>query len=141
MAAAQGHVGVVRSLCKSGSWVDFTNKDGQTALHVAVKTCKPMVVQTLLGFGANVQLVAGEFKQTPLHLAAKVMSHGERVAEMLIKSGADINAKDSLGETPLHVAARCGNLTVLNLLLDENCDSTIVSEVLIQTLKVSRLIF
>jgi hypothetical protein len=31
-----------------------------TALHLAVECCKPQVVQTLLGFGAQVELKGGK---------------------------------------------------------------------------------
>ena len=129
MAAAQGHVAVVKALCQKGANVDFKNKDGQTALHLAVRKCKPIVVQTLLGFGANVQLFASSDMQTPLHIASKVLTNGERVAEMLIKSGADVNAQDAAGETPAHVAVRHGNMKVLDFLLGENADPTLISEV------------
>lgn len=35
-------------------------QDDYTALHIAVQHGKPLVVQTLLGFGANVQLKGGK---------------------------------------------------------------------------------
>ena len=35
-------------------------QDGYTALHLAVLNCKPQVVQTLLGFGAKVDLQGGK---------------------------------------------------------------------------------
>ena len=35
-------------------------QDGSTALHLAVECCKPQVVQTLLGYGAQVELKGGQ---------------------------------------------------------------------------------
>ena len=35
-------------------------QDNYTALHIAVEHCKPLVVQTLLGFGAQVELKGGK---------------------------------------------------------------------------------
>ncbi len=36
-------------------------------------------------------------QETPLHIAARV-KEGERVAEMLLKSGADVNAQQEVGQ-------------------------------------------
>lgn len=55
------------------------------------------------------------------------------VAEMLIKSGADVNFPREDGETPIHMAARGGNVKTFKLLLEEGGDvrkTSAVSEVL-----------
>ncbi|UYV75383.1 hypothetical protein LAZ67_13000071 [Cordylochernes scorpioides] len=56
--------------------------------------------------------------ETPLHLAART-ENGERCAELLIKSGAEVNCNQNKGETPLHVAARFGHLKTAELLLED----------------------
>lgn len=122
-AAKRGHTAVVKALLLKGAQVDATTKDGLTALHVAVQYCKPQVVQMLLGFGAKVQLNGGKFKETPLHIAARV-KEGEKVAEMLLKSGADVNAEQENGETAMHVAARHGSIQMLKALIEEGGDVT-----------------
>lgn len=61
-AAKRGHTAVVKALLLKGAHVDATTKDRRTALHIAVQSCKPLVVQTLLGFGAQVQLKGGQVK-------------------------------------------------------------------------------
>lgn len=121
-AARKGHVGVVKALLSKGASVDTKTKDQYTALHIAVKYCKPQVVQILLGYGANVQLKGGKAEETPLHIAARIKD-GDKVAEMLIKSGADVNAASDNGETAVHVAARFGNLKTLKLLINEKADT------------------
>lgn len=35
-------------------------QDASTALHIAVEHCKPLAVQMLLGFGAQVELKGGK---------------------------------------------------------------------------------
>ncbi|KAG7458245.1 hypothetical protein MATL_G00236160 [Megalops atlanticus] len=120
-AAKQGHVAVVKALLLKGAHVDTTTKDRRTALHIAVESCKPLVVQTLLGFGAQVQLKGGEAMETPLHIAARV-KEGEKVAEMLLKSGAEVNAEQENGETAMHVAARHGRLQMVRALMEEGGD-------------------
>ncbi|XP_051526903.1 transient receptor potential cation channel, subfamily N, member 1 [Myxocyprinus asiaticus] len=127
-AAKRGHTAVVKALLQKGAHVDATAKDGQTALHIAVENCKPQVVQMLLGFGAHVQLRGGKGQETPLHIAARV-KEGERVAQMLLKSGAEVNAEQENGETAMHVAARYGALQMIQALAQEGGDVTWTSKV------------
>ncbi|KAJ8667448.1 hypothetical protein QAD02_009111 [Eretmocerus hayati] len=56
---------------------------------------------------------------TPLHLA--VMSRDEEIVKILLKSGADVNAKVWEGDTPLTLASKMQNTVIVDLLLD--CDS------------------
>ncbi|GFT61989.1 short transient receptor potential channel 2 [Nephila pilipes] len=121
IAAAAGHVEVVRSLLNKGESVDIKTNDGQTALHIAVQGCQPRVVETLLGYGAQIRLKAGKSGETPLHIAART-SGGEKCAELLLKSGAEVNATQEDGETPLHFAARYGHLNTVALLLQDKAD-------------------
>lgn len=60
---------------------------------------------------------------TPLHWAA----HNGlcRDVELLLGSGADVNAMDNYHETPLHMAARSGYTDICDLLLDFGADSKI----------------
>jgi cytohesin len=44
--------------------------------------------------------------QTPLHFAAKKCS--DEITVALLKAGADVNARNKDGLTPLHVVARAG---------------------------------
>ncbi|KAF8774112.1 Ankyrin-1 like protein [Argiope bruennichi] len=121
IAAAAGHVEVVRSLLNKGESVDIKTNDGQTALHIAVQACQPRVVETLLGYGAQIRLKAGKSGETPLHIAARTAG-GEKCAELLLKSGAEVNATQEDGETPLHFAARHGHLNTVALLLQDKAD-------------------
>ncbi|PAA54585.1 hypothetical protein BOX15_Mlig005281g1, partial [Macrostomum lignano] len=126
-AAKSGHASVVRSLLEKGANVNAVTKDRLTALHEAVARGHPAVVETLLGFGAQVDVKGGEDEDTPLHLAART-SGGERCAEMLLKSGANVNKANRLGQTPLHTAAKGGNVDMLLALLAEAGDPTRVCQ-------------
>ena len=52
---------------------------------------------------------------TPLHSAA--FWGRDKIAAMLVKAGADVNARGENGSTPLHSAARLSNITMAKLLL------------------------
>ena len=56
---------------------------------------------------------------TPLHLAA--WGHME-IAELLITNGADVNAKDEYGRTPLHNAASQSQMEIAELLIAKVAD-------------------
>nr|CAH7722319.1 unnamed protein product [Callosobruchus chinensis] len=120
-AARYGHVGIINTLLQKGEKVDVTTNENYTALHIAVEAGKPAVVETLLGYGADVHVRGGRLKETPLHIAARVKD-GEKCALMLLKSGAGPNLATHDGNTPVHVAAKYGNLQTLLLLLEDNGD-------------------
>lgn len=48
----------------------------------------------------------------------------EKVVKVLVRAGADVNAADENGDTPLHYAAARGVLNVVLLLLESNADPT-----------------
>lgn len=43
--------------------IEIMFQDGQTALHIAVQGCQPRVVETLLGYGAQIRLKAGKVRK------------------------------------------------------------------------------
>ena len=72
------------------------NWTGQTPLHIAARFDNPEIVTKLLNSGVAVNIRNSSYNRTPLHRASLSSS------KILIKYGADINAVDILGETPLH---------------------------------------
>lgn len=103
-------------------------QDKYTALHIAVEAGNPAVVETLLGYGADLHVRGGDLKETPLHIASRVRN-GDRCALMLLKSGASPNLTTDDGQTPVHVASKNGNSVTLALLLEDGGDAMYKSNV------------
>lgn len=99
-----------------------------SALHIAVEAAKPAVVETLLGYGADLHARGGKLRETPLHIASRVKD-GDQCALMLLKSGASPNLATDDGQTPIHSASKTGNLQTLILLLEDGGDAMYASNV------------
>src|SRR5437588_39804 len=87
---------------------------GDTALHLAAAGYRVEIIRLLLAFGANPNARANRRRSGPLHYAAdgyitRPAWDAERQVEsiqLLLDAGADINAPDQNGATPLHRAVR-----------------------------------
>jgi ankyrin repeat protein len=96
--------------------VDDRSADGFTALHLAAFFGQPAVARLLLERGADPNpWASGDLRVQPLH-SAVAGDHAE-VAEMLVLGGADIDAAQRLGYTPLMGAAQNGMAATVELLL------------------------
>ena len=71
-----------------------------------------------------------QFKEIPdatlLHIASEQVNEPE-IIDLLVKSGANVNAQDAEGFTPLHMAAIHGNLKIVKKLVDLDADVNIVA--------------
>ncbi len=103
-AALGGNVDVVELLINRGADLDAIGPNGMTPLHWACMGGSAKMVKILLIWGANHR----EDNQglTPLHLATTFYpeKNGAKIIQILLASGADLTAKDFLGETVLHLA-------------------------------------
>uniref|UniRef100_A0A3Q0SYC5 Ankyrin repeat and SOCS box containing 6 n=1 Tax=Amphilophus citrinellus TaxID=61819 RepID=A0A3Q0SYC5_AMPCI len=95
-------------------------------LHIAVLRNRPNMVRLLAGHGADIEKRDRIHESSPLDLASE---ESERLPCLLtlLDLGADVNARDKHGKTPLlHALASSDGITVHNteniqLLLERDC--------------------
>jgi ankyrin repeat protein len=131
-AACDGDAAECERLVKSGSPVDTTDAQGETALDWAIYRCKLDVVQKLVDLGADVNHADQRGGYTPLMYTVRpfrgkgVMgTKAERndIARILIQHGADVNHAIGDGhvlgdgQTTLHFAAADKNAELVRMLL------------------------
>ena len=88
-------------LIQSGAELDATNVYGETPLGTAIRTSNLDLVKLLLKHGANPNCGESFGSAPPLHMAIIIMAAKEGSADvcnLLIKSGAEIDATDVDGE-------------------------------------------
>lgn len=89
-------------------------------IHEAAKTGDLQQLKQFLGKNPSLVNSTDKDRMTPLHHA--IDSGHLEAADLLIGSGADIDAVNYKKETPLHIAAYEGNAEAVKLLLKHNAD-------------------
>ena len=101
----------IQYLCSHGADASISDKRGRGLLHnigyssAYSKPIENALLDLLVENGADINRVDPTDGRTPLHIMTQTLRQVEG-ARHLIRLGADIHAKDSKGDTPLHKAAR-----------------------------------
>uniref|UniRef100_A0A7E4VBG3 Ion_trans domain-containing protein n=1 Tax=Panagrellus redivivus TaxID=6233 RepID=A0A7E4VBG3_PANRE len=115
LAAANGHVELTQVLLQYKAFVNSKAKNGEAPLHLAAQFGHVKVVNVLVqDHGASLEAITLD-NQTALHFAAKYGQLG--VSQTLLALGANPNARDDKGQTPLHLAAENDYPDVVKLFL------------------------
>jgi len=121
LSAMRGNVEKIKQLLDevdTRSKINAQNKDGFTALHLAVQNGHLGAVEALLGHGAeNTQNKKGNY---PLHFAAK-SGHLE-IAKLLVQKGAEVKTSNKRGNTPLHLASQKDHIELVLLFLQNGAE-------------------
>jgi ankyrin repeat protein len=136
---------LLRQLLEAGADVNKTDRWGRTPLYYAVESGCAEAVVPLIQYGARPSpedLVPAAYRGDvalvslllhhapeaargvgPLHAAAAGCS--AEIAALLLRYGADPNARNERGRTPLHIAARTCCADVALLMLEHGADVTV----------------
>src|SRR5205823_4649282 len=122
-AAAAGALTTVELLLRLGADPNVADAGGHTPLYCVGNECAGGgdVIRALVRSGANVDACDGVKRCTALHMAAR--RGNVDAARALLDCGADIEARDSLRETPLRRSVNCGKTDVASLLLSTGADT------------------
>ena len=131
LAAARGHLDVLRCLIENGADINASTADNCTPLMIAIENGKINVATFLIEHGAYVDL-KDDRGDTALHYAvSRYILHNcndsLKVCSCLIKHGADVNGCNSdkgpnNRRTPLMIASRYGRVDVMTLLIKHGAD-------------------
>jgi len=106
---------------------DFSG-DGWTALHLAAAFGTPEAVRLLLENGAQVDAVSKNPQTNqPLH-AALALGRNQETIELLLAEGADPNARQTGGFTPIFSAAAANRRDLAETLIARGADPTIQND-------------
>lgn len=112
VAAREGSDAMVRTMLQFGADPNDGGDHGWSPLFVAAAYGHGNVIRTLISYGAPVNCKS-HGQRTPLHEAVEA-GHID-ACETLVKEGADMHALDSMGVSPLVLAAsQPGILAVLS---------------------------
>ena len=118
-AADRSYATCVRLLLEAGANPDIASARGHKVgnpLNVAARNASdPMVVKTLLDFGAEIESCGVDGNTALIHAARR---DNASFATLLLEYGANINATSAAEQTPLTTAVTFNSHNVLQLLLD-----------------------
>jgi ankyrin repeat protein len=122
-ATARGHRALLKRCIRLGASVEAQDKYGKTPLQY---TEWFDIIQLLAGAGADPYTLTAEQVNTAhdyhkdqksfLHSAAETGSRD--IAKRCLQLGANVEARDAYGETPLHYAAECDFFSIVKSLVE-----------------------
>jgi len=122
-AAASGNVLQIKAMLRDApDLVQARDRFGRTPLYHALHNLRVEATQFLLDSGAGLE-VGGQAGDGGLHIVLTAggdseedRAHRKSLVSLLLARGANVNAVNGLGKTPLHIAAMKGRVATLDSL-------------------------
>ncbi|XP_068673676.1 transient receptor potential cation channel subfamily A member 1-like [Montipora foliosa] len=118
-ACCEGDTAVLRSLLEQRSILEVNqlSDSGLSAMHYAARRNKKEVMQVLIDYGADLNVIAsmGNKRLTPLHYAA--WFNASEAVECLIQNGANAESSSAFGQKPLHCAVSRASAELVKTML------------------------
>jgi ankyrin repeat protein len=125
-AVEAGNTDMVALLLEHGADVDLGAGPLAPPIYAATEKAHSAITKLLVEHHAELNILGGEEQSTPLIGAAMYM-HVSDLA-VLVAAGADVNMPDVDGDTPLIIAAVCGEAESVEFLLGKGADVRPVSK-------------
>ncbi|MGV8118444.1 MAG: ankyrin repeat domain-containing protein [Candidatus Xenobiia bacterium LiM19] len=137
IAAFKGNIPLIRMFLNKGVPVDSRDDNAMTALHWAAFSgsrewadCSITGAfryyehEELKDYCVPINMAWTEYHQVRSNeLPAVENAAYSDVSALLLERGSDVNARDSFGQTPLHIAAYVGNVKLVDFLLKKGADA------------------
>lgn len=114
---------LAKSLLHAGADKDQTDRDGKTAFYHAADYNNKDVAQALADVKADPNYTDTRYPRLALKVAC--FKGHDAMVKLLLKAGAEIDACNLAGITPLMSAAMAGNLSTVELLLQQQANPSL----------------
>ena len=116
-ATREGKHGIIEWLLAHGADIDHQDRNGWSALHVAVQTGNLDTVELLLRHGASVSLL-DVYGNAPLWRAVFDANGSYELVRVLLSHKADAHVKNKAGRSPVDFAVEVGDDSLVTILKD-----------------------
>ncbi len=102
--------------------------DGKCLLNFAIDNCEENyteIVELIINSGADINSHESFLKETPLHRICARFNPNFRIIKLLLDKGADVNAVNISGKTPVFYCTFSYSVELLNLLVQYGADLNI----------------
>jgi len=121
IAVYKGHTAIAEQLLTAGARVNMRDRDGDTALSVAIRQNYAAIVRLLLDSGVDDEIRQEAWLQA-------LTANCPEILELFITRGMPLDSPTLSGETPLILAVERGNLGSVQTLLQAGANPNISTE-------------